>query len=109
MLLIQDFLELCKTVTSTDTPTTANRKLLAFAHEFCKHHAFSDQLILVVSIRGLKPLLYSYSYNFSITNLHEQVKSSLAKARRSLDSDILVLEWFPAKQTKLPYYVHFVS
>lgn len=108
MLMMSNFLELCKTITPTDTPTTANRKLMAFAHEYCKHHAFNHEVILIVSLRGLKPLLYSYSYNFSITNLHEEVKRSLQKARQGLDSDILVLEWFPSKKTKLPYYVNFV-
>lgn len=108
MLPIQVILDACKTVKTTDTPTLANRKIMAVAHEYCKHHAFNHELILIVSIRGLKPLLYSYSYNFSITNLQTQVQVSIAKARRSLDANIVVLEWFPSKQTKLPYYIHGV-
>jgi len=108
MLRIQTILEACKTVTATDTPTTANRKLMQIAHEYCKKHTFSEDLILIVSIKGTKPLLYSYSYNFSITNLHEQVRVALVKARQSLCADIVVLEWFPSKGTKLPYYVHFI-
>lgn len=106
---IEKILNACKTINKLDTPTTANRKLMAIAHEYCKTHPFNDELILIVSILGLKPMLYSYSYNFSITNLHDQVKSSLNKARKGLNADIVVLEWFPKKQTKLPYYVHFVS
>lgn len=106
---IEKILNACKTINKQDTPTTANRKIMALAHEYCKQHAFSDELILIVSVRGMKTMLYSYSYNFSITNLHEQVKSSLNKARRSFDADIVVLEWFPSKQTKLPYYCHMVA
>lgn len=109
MIQIQPVLDACKTITALDTPTTANRKVMAIASLYCKHHQHSDELVLIVSIKGLKPMLYSHSYNFSITNLHEKVKSALNKARKALDAEILVLEWIPSKQVKIPYYVKLVA
>jgi len=104
---IKTVLDACATITPLDTLITANRKLLQVCHDYCKLHTASDQIILVVSIRGLKPLLYSYSYNFSILNLHDQVSASVRKARRSLCVDIVVLEWLPIQGQKNPYFMHF--
>jgi len=105
MNAINTFLEVCKSINELDTPVTANRKLINAATEFCKNHTHSDQLILVVKVGRLKPLLYSHSYNFSITNLHELVNRRIAAAKKSQKGDIIVLEWLTFKQVAIPYSV----
>lgn len=104
---IQTVLDACKSIHPSDYPQLVNRKLIAVATEYCKHHQYSDQLILVIAVSGMKPLLYSHSYNFSILDLHSKVQSRLNVAKRGFKADIYVLEWLTLKQTAIPYYALF--
>lgn len=108
MLKIQTILDSCKTISKQTPLAVAHSQLLPLAHEYCKQHDNSPEIILIISIKPHKPFVFSYSYDFAIADLHTQVKNSLALARKALDADIIVLEWFTLKKVKLPYYVHFV-
>lgn len=107
MHTIKQILDACATIKPNATPVQVNRLLMPLAHEFCKYHPHTDELILIVKVKDLKPLLYSHSYNFSITNLHQAVDSAVKKARKQQTSDIIILEWLTSKQVKLPYFQNF--
>jgi hypothetical protein len=105
MLTIQSVLNAAKTVKSTDSVADANRKLLNVAFEYCKQHQLSNELILIVSINGMKPFLYSHSFDFSVPDLHNRVNTKLSIARRNYDAPVIVLEWLTLKEQTNPYYV----
>lgn len=102
---INPVIDAAKTVTLEDTIKEANLKLIGPAFQYCKNHTHSNEVVLLIGIRGLKPLIYSHSFDFAIHNLPEKVQSSLELARRMTNAEIVILEWFTSKNTKIPYYV----
>lgn len=104
MLTILPILQACKNIKPTHTPAEINRLIMPLCTEYCKQHPDSDQLVLIVQYRGMRPLLYSWSYNFSLVNLHDKVQSALQKAKKGRSEDIIIIEWLTHKGIKIPYY-----
>jgi len=100
---IESIITACKQSKLSDCVNSISPSIYAIAHEHCKQHFYSEQIVVIISFPWGSPRLVSYSHNFKIEQLNLKVTNLVKKAREGLVADILIIEWLPLKDTAIPY------